>query len=398
VKILWLTTKFPYPPDSGGKSVTYHTIKYLSLKHCTITLCTLSGGQGPIPEQFKKLVDIHIPPSALKDKRNHVNLVANVFARKPYIIEEYHSEAAWEFISGLLESKSYDIIHCDHLHTAQYGVWAKENFRLPAVLTAHNVESILWQAASRVGHNLAKRAYCYLQGSKMRSYEAQIIGDYDGLVTLSLYDATQMKKLNPNVEPTVVPPGVDSQYFKPASIYKESGAIAFVGALDWLPNADGILWFTKHVWPKVKKRYASAKLYVIGAGPSRVIRLLANDPDIIVTGYVHDVRSYLSKAQIFIAPLRIGSGVRIKVLHALAMGTAVVSTPLACQGIAVTNGENILIAETVDDFADSLVLLLTDEKQRKRLGQSGRQLVQRDYRWEDGTDRIYKLYQSILRS
>jgi sugar transferase (PEP-CTERM/EpsH1 system associated) len=406
MKILWVTPRLPEPPDSGGKIVTFHTVKHLALRGHEITLCALIGkgpeSKGPEDAYSPKLqefADLRLVPSALGDGRNYPRMLISIFSNRPYVISKYWSEGAWRFIAQMLRGQSYEIMHCDHLHTAEYGLRAKEEFGLPLVLTAHNMETVLWEGVSHVERNWARRAYCRLQELKMRAYEAQTIASFDGCITLSAEDAKRMHLLNPEIRPVVVPPGVDIGYFQPGDVQEEPGSIIFVGAMDWLPNIEGILWFHRRVWPKVKRaiRGVKPKLYIVGGQPPRAIQRLANDRDVIVTGWVEDVRNYIAKAQVFIAPLRMGSGVRIKILNALAMGKAVVSTPLGCEGIRVNDGEDIWIANTAEEFAQKVVNLLENEAQRRRLGEAGMRLVRNYYRWEQTAEGIEKVYQQAMR-
>lgn len=395
LKILWVTTQLPEPPDSGGRIVTFNTLRHLSLRGFEITLCALTGKRVEGLSELEQLLDLRILPPGLTNRQGYLHLLKNTFSSCPYVISKYWRTEIWRFIARLLSERSYDLVHCDHLHTAQYGLLAKEEFGLPVVLTAHNVETVLWEGASHMEHNLAKKIYYHLQRWKMRAYEAQAVSRLDGCIVLSSQDAKRMERLNPRIKPIVIPPGVDTGYFQPVYMQEETGAVVFVGAMEWPPNANGILWFHKWVWPKVKKASPGTKLYIVGGRPSRAVQRLGNDPDVVVTGFVTDVRDYLSRAQVFIAPLLMGSGVRIKILNALAMGRAVVSTPLGCEGISLTNGENIWIAETAGDFAQKVTHLLEDEVKRRHLGQAGLQLVQNHYRWDRVAESIEKLYQQV---
>jgi len=396
MRILWVTSLLPEPPDSGGKIVTFHTVEGLALRGHEITLCALIGKSPESASKLRGLVNLRVPPSMLSNRQDYFHLLKNIFSSQPYVVSKYWSSKTWRFIAEVLREQSYDLMHCDHLHTAPYGLQAREEFGLPVVLTAHNVETVLWEGVSHREHNLAKKAYCHLQRLKMEAYEARTIASFDSCIVLSAEDAERMQRLTPRIRPVVLPPGVDTGYFRPMDIPEESGAIMFLGAMDWFPNDEGILWFYRSVWPTVRKALRETKLYVVGGHPSRAVQRLANDRDVIVTGLVEDIRNYMSRAQVFIAPLRIGSGVRIKILNALAMGKAVVSTSLGCEGIRVNDGENIWIADTADEFARKVVHLLNNEAQRRRLGEAGLQLVRNYYRWDQVAESIERVYRQIV--
>ncbi|MFQ6111874.1 MAG: glycosyltransferase, partial [Nitrospinota bacterium] len=278
MKILWITPRLPEPPDSGGKIVTFHTVKQLALRGHEITLCALIKEPADTSApKLREFADLRLAFSTLGDRRDYSRMLINIFSTRPYVVSKYWDEGAWGFIAQLLKERSYDLLCCDHLHTAEYGLRAKEEFGLPVVLAAHNVETALWERVSHIERNPAKRAYCRLQWSKMQAYEAQAITSFDGCIVLSAGDAERMHRLNPQVRPVVVPPGVDIDYFQPLDVQEEPGAIIFVGAMDWLPNIEGILWFHRRAWPQVRRavRGVKPKLYIVGGWPSKAIQRLA---------------------------------------------------------------------------------------------------------------------------
>lgn len=396
MKILWITPRLPEPPDSGGKMVTFNTLKYLALRGHRITLCPLVNENLKEASKLEEFIDLKITPFSLEKSTGRFTAIFTIFSTYPYVISKYWSQKAWKFMAGILSNGSYHLVHCDHLHMAGYGLRAMKEFKIPALLTSHNVEAVLWERVSQIGKNPVRKAYCKLQWLKMRSYEAQVIRGFSKCIMISPKDAEQMQKLNPAIDPVIVPPGVDTDYFKPLDVKEEPGSVIFVGTMDWLPNIDGVLWFYKRVWPRVKEGIPKAKLYIVGRRPAATIRRLAANRDVIVTGWLEDIRPHMARSQVFIVPLRAGSGIRIKILNALAMEKAVVSTPLGCEGIKARNGKDILLAEKPGNFAKKVVWLLQDESKRKELGKAGVKLVKKYYRWEEAAERIEKVYQQVV--
>jgi glycosyltransferase involved in cell wall biosynthesis len=295
----------------------------------------------------------------------------------------------------LLKDRSFDVVHLDHLHTASYGIRARRELRIPIALTAHNVETVLWERLSRIERDPLRRAYFRRQAERMRAYEASVLPHLDAIAVLSAADAGRMKELHPQARVIVLPPAVDLEYDRPAEVPEEPASVAFVGAMDWLPNIDGAIWFSHRVWPQVRAAVKGAKLYIVGRHPPRSVRRLAGR-DVIVTGWVEDVREFVARAQVVVAPLRVGSGVRIKILNALAMGKAVVSTPIGAEGLDVIDGEHLRLADSEESFAQKVIDLLSNPVRRGSLGEAGRRLIRERYRWDQASERLEHVYRQLV--
>ena len=210
-------------------------------------------------------------------------------------------------------------------------------------------------------------------------------------------DKNRIERMNPNVKTGIVPAGVDTSYFYPWKIEEEPGSLAFVGDLSWLPNVDGVLWFYNRVWPRIKKASLPVKFYVIGRRPPEKIRKLSKkDENIVVTGFVRDARPYVAKCSVYVVPLRIGGGMRLKILEAMAMERPVVATSVGAEGIMVTNRENIMLADGEADFAERVIELLKERNLRRRVAQGGKSLIEQKYRWESVIEALEKEYFRVL--
>jgi len=187
------------------------------------------------------------------------------------------------------------------------------------------------------------------------------------------------------VEPgklAVIPTGVDVDYFHPTPVEETANSLVFTGSMDWLPNEDAILYFVDAVLPLIKKQCPEISLEVVGRSPSRKLQALAaREGSLRLTGWVEDIRPFVARGSVCIVPLRIGGGTRLKIFEAMAMSKAVVSTSVGAEGLPVQSGANIIVADTPGDFAQSVVSLLCDPSQRRRLGTSARALVQEKYSW-----------------
>lgn len=393
MKILQITPRLPYPLVDGGSIESYNTIKYLALRKHDITLISLVVERKKVPEleKYCKLISIE------KDtKNNFLGYIFNIFSNTPYTISKYLSNNIKKEIRELLKKDKYDIVVLNQLHTAYYGIFIKEEFNMPVVLREQNVETIIMRRFYKNNKNLFIKLYAYLQYKKLYKYESKICEIFDRCIMITKNDEKIIKEMNPNIKTNVIPAGVDTSYFSPIKVREEAFSIVSIASMDWLPNVEGIKWFCDKVYPLIRKIIPKIRLYIVGKNPPKIIKKLNNRNNIIVTGYVKDVKKYFTKGQIFIVPLKTGGGMRIKILQALAMGKAIVSTSIGCEGIDVIDGKNIYIADKPEDFAQKVIFLLNNEKERKRLGDEGIKLVNEKYSWDKIIDDIEMEYQTII--
>jgi glycosyltransferase involved in cell wall biosynthesis/ubiquinone/menaquinone biosynthesis C-methylase UbiE len=391
MKILKISPKKPYPLTDGGKIVAYNTIKYLAMQGHEITLVSIVDKEEGIPELEKFCEWIPIQKDTATTT---AGLLGNLFSKKPYTISKYHSEKIKQKIRGILKENNFDIVHIDGLHTAYYGTCIKQEFGLPVVLRELNVEARIMERFYKNQKNPLIKAYAYLQHKKLSRYEATICEVFDKCFMITKEDERRIKEMNPRVKTNVIPSGVDTSYFYPMEAEEEPLSIVSVASMDWLPNNESIIWFCNSVFPLIKKEIPGAKLYVVGKNPSNKIKKLASK-DIIVTGFVEDEREYMAKSQVFIVPLKTGSGMRIKILNALAMGKAVISTPIGCEGIEVQHRKNVYIADTEKEFAQGAIELLKNKDIREGLGEEGLRFVKEKYQWERIAEEITENYRKI---
>ena len=181
---------------------------------------------------------------------------------------------------------------------------------------------------------------------------------------------------------TVIPTGVDIDYFSPSAGEEEAKSIVFTGSMDWVANEDGIVFFIENVLPLVRQKFPRVKLFVVGRRPTmRLKRMAASEQNVEVTGTVDDIRPYLARGSVYVVPLRVGGGTRIKIFEAMAAGKAVVSTTIGAEGLPVSHGENVLLADEPESLAKYVVELLGDRARREKIGNSARKLVTESYSW-----------------
>jgi sugar transferase (PEP-CTERM/EpsH1 system associated) len=392
VRILWLKTELLHPVDKGGKIRTYNMLKELKREH-HVTYLTLDDGTATAEERAKATEYCHelvCVPHQRREKFTpgfYVELLANLAASHPYAIKKYESKAMLREIVERERSDSFDLLVCDFLAPAA-NVPAK--LKTPAVLFQHNVEAMIWKRHYEVQTNPAKKAYLYGQWQKMRRFEQAMCRRFDSVIAVSADDREQMKRDYGAKAVFDVPTGVDTEFFRPSGGVETSGhGIVFTGSMDWLPNEDAIRYFMREIMPLVKQKVPDASLTVVGRNPPPALADMAKeDPSLIITGRVDDVRPYIERAAAYIVPLRIGGGTRLKIFEAMAMEKTVISTTIGAEGLPVTDGVDVLLADEPVAFAGAVVRVLTDSAYANELGQRAAANVREHHGWRQVTEKF----------
>jgi glycosyltransferase involved in cell wall biosynthesis len=314
------------------------------------------------------------------------------------------SPAFRALLADWLTVMHYDVVQVEGIEMAQYGLGvpgpderrmtdderSSLDFRPRSLLVFddHNAEYVLQQRAFETDVRLPGRwvgaLYSLIQWQKLRRYEACACRVADRVIAVSEADADALRRLVPGLPVTVVPNGVDLDYYSATSNLQPPTSnfeLVFTGKMDFRPNVDAVVWFCGQVLPRIWRIAPEVRFVIAGRDPSRRVQALAADQRIAVTGYVADVRPYIAGAGVYVVPLRVGGGTRLKVLEAMAMGKAIVSTRLGCEGIAATDGQELVVADTADDFARQVLTLLADPARRRTLGTAARRLVEQRHQW-----------------
>ncbi len=398
MKILYLAHRIPYPPNKGDKIRSFHEIKYLSKNH-KIHLCCLAD--NPKDLQYKKTLRnfcdsvyiVSIYPKIAKLKS-----IPYLLSNTPLSVPYFYSRKLQKMINHLLKTTPFDRILCFSSPMAEYIFRSKipTNLIPPLIMDFCDVDSHKWAQYARA--STFPLSFIYkLEGYRLADYEKRIGEQFDYSVVVSKKEADIFQNQNPHIpQLTVIGNGVDYEYFNPDnsyplpsklsnlpdSEYKYSRPVLlFTGAMDYHANIDAVLWFCKKIFPQIKKNIPEVRFYIVGSNPHKDIRNLQNGNNIIVTGFVEDIRPYYQKADICVTPLRLGQGVQNKVLEAMAMGKAIVTTAKATEGIKVMSGKHLYIADDPATISHTILMLLKDKTARKRLGTKARRYIKAHCNW-----------------
>ena len=406
-RLLFLSQCLPFPAHSGVTRRTRHILKELQ-RSFDVTLVAFSrrdhqpddmalatATQNLRLELSEVLAPIPIGSDrSLRRKiRNHLR---SVLSKEPYIFYEYDDASFSRELRDALDRTEPDLIHLDSLDL--YG-WLDSLPPAPTTCTHHNIESELLRRQAHHFPNVLGRRYMRYQADLVEKVERRLAPSFDLNVMTSDVDANRLRTLAPTARTAVIPNGVDTDFFQPAPLARMiPGRVVFLGPTYMFPNRDAVEFFLADVWPAVRRKRPDSTLNLVGKVSDENKARFERSPGVACTGHVPDVRRYLAEAAVSIVPIRVGGGTRLKILDAWAMGKAVVSTAVGCEGLNTVDGENILIRDDPADFADAVIRVLSDEELRNSLGEAGRRTAERFYSWAALGTQLVTCYDRLIRS
>ena len=407
MNILFITEKFPYPLDTGGRIRTFHILKGLSQEH-RITLVTTIEQEAQrqcVPELQKVCHEVNViaaeHETALQLGKK---ILCNLLSPIPIVVERHYLPEMAATIRRLLQrgDPPFDVAHFDHLDASIYRDCVPPE--MLTVLDEHNIVSNQIATSAAVERNLLKWLYMRFQAQKTRRYESGACRKMTRCFVCSDADKGSLLKMAHEARVTTIPNGVDVEYFSDASWRGQAkielpptpNAMIFVGTLDYGPGGTAVRYFCHDILPRIHAKIPDAAFFAVGQNPPQYLRDLANqDARILVTGRVEDIRPYVDRARVFVVPLRSGSGTRLKILDAMAMSIPVVSTSIGAEGLNVRSGENILIADTPEDFSAAVLTLLQNDSLAASIRQNAFRFVRENYSWNTIWRDLLRAYQEL---
>lgn len=397
MRLLQIAPRIPYPLTDGGSISIYNITRQLSERGAQIYFVASSANDNA--DSVQKLSGLCQDVLTVKRSKDYGvrTVLRNLFSSVPINVEKYHSKEALDEVIRFVRGKHIDIIHVDHLHMAYYGLALKKILNIPVVLREHNLELKIMQRLSETSSNPAYKAFARFQLKKFLNYEPLICANVDKCVMITEDDRKDLMSLKEDIDAIVIPAGVDTDFFRPNESVGEEDSIAYAGSLDWMPNVDGLKWFVHEVLPIVLSSKPNVRFYIYGKNASREVVKLHDGKNVIFIGFVNDVREVFQKARIMAVPLRIGSGIRIKILEAMAAGKPVVTTSIGFEGIKGEVGKSIMIGDTTEEFAEKILLLLNDKDMCISIGKEASAFVGSEYSWHKIGDLFWETYSSLIK-
>ncbi len=398
--IVWLRAEPIFPLDSGNRIRSFNLLRGIAREEAVtyVGLRHDDGLVGQISSQFASpAITVHQPIEQRTGYRFYGRLLANLGSAYPYYMKRYTSLEIRDEVRKLVQSGACDLIVCDSLESA---VNLDFDLDVPKILYHHAIETTLWRQRYETASGVVRRAYFNFETKRMAEYESMTCNRFDHIITTSENDRESLIKEHRVKSPiTPVPVGVDSDYFKPL---KEDMTVPkrlmFSGSLDLLSNIDQLLWFVSEVYPLVRREHPDASLEIVGPNPAvEIATLPKKDQSIRVAGWVKDIRPHLAQADIYIVPLRVPGGNRVKLYEAMAMRRPVVSTSYGAEGLNLVPEQHLLVADTVKEFAAAVNSLLSDTAKKSRLAEAGYRLVHQEHDWSHMVAETLQLLRSLSR-
>ena len=380
----------PYIPCSGinaGCNRMFELIKRLASRN-TVSLVSFMA-----PEEEKFLPELKRVCKRVDVVKKDYPWRANALSILPPMIDEFSYKPMKDLIKNRLDEEYFDILHFEYLIMAQY---VPDNSCSVKFLTEHELHYLAQLREIRLEESFLGKLQMWGSAIKKKIYEMRICNRFDRVITMTDKEASILRSCSPRLHVAPLPMGVDHDFFSPSKGTEEDIDIIFVGFFGHPPNVDAVHYFYKDIFPLIRKKSPNVNFTIVGFSPPDSILALERDKNVTVTGYVKDIRPYLARSKVFVMPVRSGAGMRGKLFEAWGMGKAVVSTPVGCDGTGAIDGESASIAGNPHDFASRVIELMLDERKRARLGNNGRQLVEKKYNWDLLADQLGNLYKESL--
>jgi glycosyltransferase involved in cell wall biosynthesis len=383
--LLFLSQTLPYPPDSGVQARTFNILRLLAGTFDITALCFYRWKRGTLRSDvqasvmaLKEWADVECFP--IEQEHSRVRFVwdhvRSLLRRRVYTKFVYESRDYERRLRDVLRSASFDLVHMDSLDLADYLPLLGQ---LPVVCVHHNVESQLLRRRAKAEPRW-RGAYLTYQAKLMELQERLWCQQVALNITVSDKDRTAFQGMAPAGRFITVPNGVDVEFFRPEPGLEDG--LVFVGGNTWFPNKDALEYFCSSILPVIRCSGSDVPVRWVGWSSQSDQELYAKQYGIELTGHVEDIRPYVRDAACYVVPLRVGGGTRVKIVHAWAMGSAVVSTSIGCEGLTAVDGENILIRDTPEEFSDAVRAVLEDPELRRRLGTNARTTAEQQYAWQ----------------
>ncbi|MFQ3672283.1 MAG: glycosyltransferase [Aggregatilineales bacterium] len=391
-KCLIVTAELPYPPASGGSLRVWGLLRGLHAAGYGLTMiCCQSGEVLPPLAQIARVVPLSVAP---KGKTQRLRTLLTT--QQPDIAIRLFDPHVLDTIAELLRAEDFDFVQFEGIETACYLTPLRAQF--PAaklVFDTFNAEAVMQRTIAQIDSQTPRRwlraVYSYVQSQRIAAYERQLCHHADLVIAVSDEDQAHLAAHGASTPLEVVPSGITVSEYAPPSGAREDGLLVFTGKMDYRPNIDAVEWLVREVLPHIPQ----ARLQVVGQQPTDRVRALASER-VEITGRVPQVQPYLQAAAVYVAPLRMGSGTRLKLLEAMACGCAIVATPLAASGLSHGVERVMRIADTAERFAAAVRSLLEQPRERAALGSAARDYVQQHYDWSAITPRMVAAHQRML--
>lgn len=387
MRILYLCHRIPYPPDKGDKIRAFHQIRAIAARH-EVDLFTLADEATDLTHRVALAAHCHrLTVSRVHPKLARLRSLPYLLTRTPLTVPYFYSSELQTEVRKAVASRSYDriFVYCSAM--AQY-VQSVDD--IPLVLDLVDVDSDKWMQYAAFTKFPFSTVY-RREGRTLEVYERTVCEKASCVLVSTEREAQLARRIAPGAHVQALPNGVDTGYFKPAPEANREAAVIFTGDMSYFPNEEAVIYFARRVLPLIRSEVAEVRFLIVGRNPGRKVQELSKIEGVEVTGFVPDVRTWLAKARVAVAPFTIAAGIQNKILEAMAFGLPVVATPRAAQGLSSRVADRVHTGNTPEELASKVLVLVRDRQFAQRTGLDGRHAVMQDYSWDSALDRLLEL-------
>jgi polysaccharide biosynthesis protein PslH len=398
MRVLQVCNKLPFPALDGGSLVMHQATLGLQSLGCEVTVFAVSTPKQTI--HLDSVDPAYLANTQLRYVHIDTRIKAkdaffNLFSSLPYHVSRYQTDECAERLVEVVKNGNYDVVQFESLYMLVYLPLIRKNSTATIVYRSQNVEYTIWEKVAANSSFLPKRLWLGLQSKRLARFEAWACSNADGVIAITAVDEKGLRLMAAETPICTIPIGLDlNKYPDTSGFDDQESSIFHLGSMDWYPNEEAVRWFLEEVWPLIKSQKTDTKLYLAGKHMQAWIKALA-DPNLIVEDRIDDPIGYMTDKQIMVVPLKSGSGIRVKILEGMAMGKVVVSTSVGADGIACEPGHDLIIADTPEQMAQSIVEALSQGAAMKKMGLAARACIAQHYDNQVLARRFVEFYEQL---
>lgn len=398
MKVLFLTSVVPFPPNSGYPIVVYNTIKGLQELGVEVSLFSIN------PLRYKVDVDdiydpvfekINFKSFEIDTEVNVWGAFFNIFSNQSYNVSRFYDDEAARLLEDMLREEEFDIIQIEGLFVVPYLDVAKAHSNAKLVYRAHHIEYDIWERLAAREHFRPRRKYLEFLSRRLKVYETEQIDRFHQVFAISNNDRQKILLMGCQTRLDVFPVAIDLEKYQVDRSKTSFPTLFHLGAMNWRPNKEGLEWFLDEIWPDIEKLSGELRFYIAGKDMQQQF-FDYDSENLIVEGEVFDAVEFMNSKAIMIVPLLSGSGMRVKIIEGMAMQKCIIATTMAAEGINCEHGKDILIANTPDEFYRSILQCITNPNKWKEIGANARKTVERDHEINCNAKRMFEIYQVLV--
>lgn len=399
MKVLQLCHKPPFPPIDGGCKAMNNISRGFINNNVDLKILSIHTHKHPfnannIPKEYHR--DTGIESIYVDTKLNVVDALSNLITQDSYNISRFFSPDFDLKLIEVLEENSFDVIHLESLFMTPYMGTIRRLTNAPIVLRSHNLEFVIWERMAHAAANKAKKTYLKVLASQLKKYEKQVLKEIDAIVSITHEDTQRFKKLGCKKPVITIPFGIDFNHYNPDLSKTQENTVFHLGAMDWLPNIEGLDWFLEQVWPKIFSHNPDLSFHIAGKNmPKNYITDLNNG--LVIEGEVESAREFINSKSIMVVPLLSAGGMRVKIIEGMAMGKIIVSTSVGAEGIDYENKKHLFIADSPKEFTQVINKLMANPELVQSVGNNARELIQEKYDNNKLSADLIRFYEELIR-